>query len=101
MYLVCRLLLEKKKLRPNAIERKSRHDRSRNNQRGGEERCQRAENLPPTDTESLAANENQSHRTSDHGRHDEERCFHGDAKAKTHEESRDQRARRSQSATDR
>src|SRR5438034_7842711 len=30
-------------LRPNAIERKSRHDRSRNNQRGGEERCQRSE----------------------------------------------------------
>jgi hypothetical protein len=87
-------------LRPNAIEGKRYHDRSRNNQCAGEERCQRAENLPPTDTQSLAANENQSHRTPDQSRHDEEQCLHGDAKAKTHEETRDQRAPRCQSATE-
>src|SRR5207248_3499507 len=87
-------------LRPNAIKRKRGHDRSRNNQRAGEERCQRAENLPPTDTQSLAANENQSHRTPDQSRHDEEQCLHGDAKAKTHEEARDQRAPHCQCATE-
>src|SRR5438477_8191045 len=52
-------------LRPNAVERKRARDRSRNNQRAGEERCQRAENLPPSDTQSLAANENQSRRAPD------------------------------------
>jgi hypothetical protein len=87
-------------LRPNAIERKRGHDRSRNNQCGGAERCQRSENLPPIDTQSLAANENQSHRAPDQDRHEEERCLQGYAKAKTHEETRDQRAPHCQCATE-
>src|SRR5438067_13371063 len=87
-------------LRPNAIERKRGHDRSRNNQRAGEERCQRAENPPPTDTQWLAADENQSHRAADHGRHDEKHWLHGDAKAKTHEETRDQRSPHCQCAAE-
>jgi carbohydrate-binding DOMON domain-containing protein len=53
-----------------------------------------------TATQSLTANENESHRTSDHGRHKEENCLHGDAKAKTHEQTRDQRAPRCESATE-
>src|SRR6476660_473930 len=49
-------------LRPNAVVCKRGRDRSRNTQRAGGERCQRtAEIPPPTDTQSLAANENQSH----------------------------------------
>ena len=46
-------------LRPNAVERKRARDRSRNTQRAGEECRQRAAEIPlPTDTQSLAANEN-------------------------------------------
>src|SRR5262245_32956407 len=49
-------------LRPNAVECKRGRDRGRNTQRAGEEHCQRAAQIPlPTDTQSLAANENQSH----------------------------------------
>ena len=49
--------LAKGKLRK--MTRKRGHDRSRNDQRAGEERCQRAAEIPlPTDTQSLAANEN-------------------------------------------
>jgi hypothetical protein len=52
------------------------------------------------DTQSLAANENQSHQAPDQDRHDEKQCPHGDAKAKTHEETRDQRAPYCQCAID-
>src|SRR4029077_16874448 len=48
--------------RTNAVRCKRGRDRSRNTQRAGGERCQRtAEIPPPTDTQSLAGNENQSH----------------------------------------
>src|SRR5262249_45049166 len=58
-------------LRPNAVECKRASDRSRNNQRADAERYQRAQNAPPTDTQSFAANENQSQQGPNQGRHEE------------------------------